>query len=212
MTATVTAATGIPVNTAQPSITGDAIVGEILTAENGSWSNAPTSYSYRWLQCDRFGGSCLPTGYRGRTYVVQLADVGGTLRVEVTARNASGSATARSTRSDVVEAAQVITTTPDKAPTLTFISALKHGTAVTVRFRVCDDVPKAVEVLERDSKPGYLAYARKYSVSPNSCVTASRTFFDHPAVPHQGHFTISLTAIDKSGKASRTASRSVLYQ
>src|ERR1700759_804952 len=41
MTDTVTAATGIPVNTAQPSISGDAIVGEVLTAENGSWSNAP---------------------------------------------------------------------------------------------------------------------------------------------------------------------------
>jgi hypothetical protein len=212
MTDTVTAATGIPVNTAQPSITGDAIVGDVLTAENGSWSNAPTSYRYRWLECDRFGGSCVPTGYTGRRYVVQLVDVGGTLRVEVTARNAAGSATARSTRSDVVQAQAVVTTTPDKAPTITFISAVKHGTSATVRFRVCDDAPKAVEVLDRDSKPGYLAYARKYSVVPASCVTASRTFSIIPRFRTKGSFKISLTAIDKSGKASRTVSRSLLYK
>jgi hypothetical protein len=212
MTDTVTAATGIPVNTAQPSITGDAIVGEVLTAENGSWSNAPTSYRYRWLECDRFGGNCIPTGYTGSRYVVQLVDVGGTLRVEVTARNAAGSATTRSTRSDVVQAQVVETSTPDKAPTITFISAVKHGTAATVRFRVCDDAAKAVEVLERSSKPGYLAYARKYSVVPNSCITASRTFTIISRFRTKGHFTISLTAIDKSGKSSRTVSRSLLYR
>jgi hypothetical protein len=200
------------VNTAQPSITGDAIVGEYLTAENGSWTNSPTSYRYEWLQCGRFGGSCIPTGHFGRRYLVGLGDVGGTLRVDVTARNAAGSATVRSTRSDVVQAAVVQTSTADKAPTITFLAVVKHGTAATIRFRVCDDVAKGVEVLERSSKPGYLAYARKYSVVPSSCITASRTFSIVPRFRTKGHFTISLTAIDKSGKASRTVSRSLLYR
>jgi hypothetical protein len=212
MTDTVTGATGIPVNTAQPSITGDAIVGEYLTAENGSWTNSPTSYRYEWLQCGRFGGSCIPTGRFGRRYLVQLGDVGGTLRVDVTARNAAGSATTRSTRSDVVQAAVVQTSTPDKAPTITFISAVKQGTRATIRFRVCDDVAKGVEVLERSSKPGYLAYARKYTVTPNACITASRTFTIIPRFRTKGRFTIGLTAIDKSGKASRTVSRSIRYR
>ncbi len=211
-TDTVTAATGIPVNTARPTISGDAIVGEVLTADNGTWTNSPTSYRYRWIQCDRFGSSCVPTGYTGQHYVVQLYDVGGTLRVDVTARNAAGSATARSGHTDIVQAAVVQTSTPDKAPTITFISALKHGNTATVRFRVCDDAPKAVEVLERDSKPGYLAYARKFSVVPNSCITASRSFTIIPRFRTKGHFTIGLTAIDKSGKASRTVNRSLLYK
>ncbi|HZQ82490.1 MAG TPA: hypothetical protein VFB25_11005 [Gaiellaceae bacterium] len=211
-TATVTQATGIPVNTAQPSITGDATVGQTLTAENGSWSNAPTSYTYRWLQCDRFGGSCVPTGFTGRNYTVRLDDVGGTMRVNVTARNANGSATARSTRSDVVQAVQVISAPTDKAPTITFISLRKIGGRLYARFRVCDDAPKAVEVVQRSSKPGYLAYSRKWTVTPNSCVTATRTFIPVPRFRTKGSLTVTLTAIDKSGKASRSVSRSVRWK
>src|SRR5690348_6261703 len=56
---TAVAATGGPVNAVRPSITGDAIVGETLTAENGTWRSAPASFRYQWLQCDRFGGSCV---------------------------------------------------------------------------------------------------------------------------------------------------------
>ena len=62
----VVAATGAPVNTGRPSITGDAIVGDELTAENGTWSNAPTSFRYQWLQCDRFGGACVDDPRRDR--------------------------------------------------------------------------------------------------------------------------------------------------
>lgn len=211
-TDTVAAATGIPVNTAQPSISGDAIVGETLAAENGTWSNSPTSYSYRWLQCDRFGGSCVPTGFTGRHYTVQLADVGGTLRVNVTARNANGSATARSSRSDVVEAVPVVSAPSDKAPTISLLSLRKIGTRAYVRFKVCDDAATGVEVVERDSKPGYLAYSRKYTVVPNSCVTATRSFLPAPRFRTKGRFTVTLTAIDKSGKASRSVSRSLLWK
>lgn len=209
-TATVTAATGVPVNTAQPSISGNAVVGGTLTAENGSWSNAPTSYSYRWLQCDRFGGSCIPTGFIGRNYSPRLDDVGGTMRVEVTARNGNGSATVRSTRSDVVQALPVVVSPTDKAPTLTFISLRRLGVRAYVRFRVCDDAVGRVEVVERDSKAGYLAYSRKYSVTPNMCVTATRSFVPAPRFRTRGRYTVTLTAIDKSGKASRSISRSLV--
>jgi hypothetical protein len=209
-TATVTAATGVPVNTAQPSITGDAVVGDTLTAENGSWSNSPTSFSYRWLQCDRFGGACIPTGFVGRNYSPRLADVGGTMRVEVTARNANGSATVRSTRSDVVQALPVVVAPADKAPRITFISLKRLGVRAYVRFRVCDDAVGRVEVVERDSKLGYLAYSRKYSVTPNMCVVATRSFTPAPRFRTRGRYTVTLTAIDKSGKASRSVSRSLV--
>src|SRR6185437_9666900 len=80
------ATTGAPVNTVRPSITGDAIVGHELTAENGTWRNAPTSFRYQWLQCDRFGGACVEIpGATGKTYGVRFVDVSGTLRVDVTA-------------------------------------------------------------------------------------------------------------------------------
>jgi hypothetical protein len=209
-TAMVAAASGLPVNTGRPSVSGDAVVGETLTAETGTWMNDPASYSFRWLQCDRFGGSCVPTGYIGRNYSPRLADVGGTMRVQVTARNAKGSASVRSTRSDIVEPLPVAAAPADKAPTIAVLSMRRLGVRVYVRFRVCDDAPKAVEVIERDSKPTYLAYSRKFSVVPNSCVVATRSFAPAPRFRTRGRYTVTLTAVDKSGKASRPVSHSLV--
>ena len=209
-TSTVAAATGVPANTARPSISGDAIVGETLTADNGTWTNSPTSYRYQWLQCDRFGGFCVPTGFIGRNYSPRLADVGGTMRVLVTARNANGSASVRSAPSDVVEPVVVHAAPGNKAPRISILSVKRLGVRVYVRFRVCDDAPKAVEVVERDSKPGYLAYSRKFNVVPRSCVVATRSFAPAPRFRTRGRFTVTLTAVDKSGKASRSVSRSLV--
>src|SRR5215831_18668599 len=209
-TSTVAAATGVPTNTARPSISGDAIVGETLTAENGTWTNTPTSYTYRWLQCDSFGGFCVPTGFVGRNYSPRLADVGGTMRVLVTARNANGSATVRSSSSDVVQPLRVVAAPQDKAPRISMVSLRRLGVRVYVRFRLCDDAPKAVEVIERDSKPGYLAYSRKFNVVPRSCVVATRSFVPAPRFRTRGRYTVTLTAVDKSGKASGRVSHSLV--
>jgi len=209
-TSTVAAATGVPANTVRPSISGDAIVGETLTAENGTWTNSPTSYTYRWLQCDSFGGFCVPTGFVGRNYSPRLADVGGTMRVLVTARNANGSATVRSSPSDVVQPLRVVAAPQDKAPRISMVSLRRLGVRVYVRFRLCDDAPKAVEVIERDSKPGYLAYSRKFNVVPRSCVVATRSFVPAPRFRTRGRYTVTLTAVDKSGKASGRVSHSLV--
>ena len=74
---------------------------------------------------------------------------------------------------------------------------------------MCDDAPKAVEVIERDSKPGYVAYSRKFSVVPNSCVVATRSFVPAPRFRTRGRYTVTLTAVDKSGKPSRSVSRTL---
>ena len=174
-------------NTAQPSVTGTAVVGDRLTAENGSWTNTPTSFTYQWLQCDRFGGSCLTiAGAIHRSYFARLADAYGTLRVDVTATNASGSATRRSSRSDVVQPVVVTPTPGNKAPRLTFISLKRLGTRAYARFTVCDDAPKNVEVIERDAKAGSLSYVRRFTVVPNSCVTVTRNWFPAVALPDEG--------------------------
>jgi RHS repeat-associated protein len=45
-------AAGAPVNTARPSVSGQATDGQTLTATSGSWGgNTPLSYSYQWQQC-----------------------------------------------------------------------------------------------------------------------------------------------------------------
>jgi hypothetical protein len=80
-----------PANTAPPSITGTPRVGETLTAQNGTWTNTPTSFTYQWQRCTAAGPPCANiAGATQRTYEVVAADAGSTLRVRVIAANADG--------------------------------------------------------------------------------------------------------------------------
>jgi hypothetical protein len=98
----------------------------------------------------------------------------------------------------------------NKAPTIKFVSLERIGLRVYARFTVCDDGAKAVSVIERDCKAGALAYVRKYSVLPNSCSTATRSWIPASRFPSKGRLVITLRAVDTSGASSRFASRSLV--
>jgi hypothetical protein len=207
----VVAASGGPTNTARPTITGDAVVGEELQAENGTWAGAPTSFAYQWLRCDTDGAFCFRVaGATGRTYGVRFADVFSTLRVAVTAKNAEGSTTARSAPTDLVQPVAPVVVPGNKAPTIRFISLKRRGVRVFARFAVCDDAAKRVSVIERDSKRGVLSYVRRYSVVPNRCVTASRSWVPASRFRTKGRLIVTLRAVDKSGSSSRFVHRSLV--
>ena len=99
-----------PANSRQPSISGAAVVGSILTATTGSWTGSPSSYHFQWMLCPSSGGAgdasdCAAIG--GATtsrFVPGSADVGKRLRVRVTAANASGSKTVASNATAIVQA------------------------------------------------------------------------------------------------------------
>jgi hypothetical protein len=92
-----------PVDTAPPTISGTPIVGQTLTASNGTWSNSPTSYAYQWQRCNGGGNNCASVANgTQQTYTLVGADAGHTMRVRVTATNADGSASAQSAQTAVV--------------------------------------------------------------------------------------------------------------
>ena len=87
-----------PTNTAPPSISGTAEVGQTLTAGPGTWNGTATpTFTYQWQRCDAQGNNCASiAGATTQTYTVQSADVGATLRVVVVATDSSGSNSATS--------------------------------------------------------------------------------------------------------------------
>jgi streptogramin lyase len=89
---------------AAPTISGQSLEGETLTVSTGSWSGAPTSYSYQWLLCSAAGGDCEDQrGETGASVGVTAGDVGHTLRVVVSATNLGGT-TASAVSTDVIQA------------------------------------------------------------------------------------------------------------
>ena len=77
-----------PSNTAPPSISGQTVQGQTLTADKGSWSGtAPISYAYQWQGCSP--GCSNISGATGQTYTLQGSDVGDTVDVVVTASNST---------------------------------------------------------------------------------------------------------------------------
>jgi hypothetical protein len=100
------AVTVAPANTELPSISGTPKVGQTLTASDGTWANAPTSFSYIWLRCQKDGKKCstIPSA-TAKTYVLAAADEKQAIRVRVTATNADGSTAAESKQTGAVGAA-----------------------------------------------------------------------------------------------------------
>ena len=92
-----------PENTAPPAISGTEREGSTLTASRGSWTNNPTSFTFRWQRCATDGTGCVDiAGADDNTYTLTRADVGRTVRVVVTAANADGRDVAASNPTDVV--------------------------------------------------------------------------------------------------------------
>lgn len=93
-----------PENTAPPFITDlTPAEGQTLTANAGTWTNSPTEITIAWQRCTADMKRCDTIGgASGTSYKAAAADIGNRLRLSVTARNGSGSATALSSPTDPV--------------------------------------------------------------------------------------------------------------
>jgi Ig domain of plant-specific actin-binding protein len=91
------ASAATPQNTSPPTISGTPKVGSTLTANEGTWANAPTSFTYQWQRCGSGGSACgdIVAG-TAKTYTPTTGDTGHALRVVVTGVNSDGRSSATS--------------------------------------------------------------------------------------------------------------------
>lgn len=204
--------TAVPQNTAKPTVSGKAVVGEELTASTGTWSGGVDSYSYQWQRCSTATACNDVDGATAKTYGVRSADVGFSLRVMVTAHNSSGNSapvasgpTAEVTASPASTVTVTTSTTTQSrtnhAPRLQFLSLKRVGTLIYSRFRVCDDSSSRVKITEHDSHPGVLGYTRHFAVSALPCKTYARHWGLAARLRH-GAYTATLQARDRQGATS----------
>ena len=151
-----------PTNTKRPSLSGTAQQGVTLKANIGTWSGtAPIRYDYTWQRCDAHGNSCSTfIAHAGVTsYTLTGADVGHTLRVEVTATNSHGSSYLYSDFTAVVappktsQSTTVIAAKDVSLPNRLVIDqvafspnpVMSRSTPVTARFHVSDSKGLSVQ-------------------------------------------------------------------
>ncbi len=201
-----------PRSTARPAVSGDTTVGGELSATNGSWTPAPSSYGYQWQRCDTDGANCLNVpGATGQSYGVRAIDEGNRMRVLVTARTQAGG---RATVSSAASGAIVSDTPPppvaNKPPTIRFVALTRIGARVYARFTVCDDGTGKVTVVQRDQKAHVVSFARRFAVRIQaSCGSFTRSWVPAKRFRTAGKYTATLRAIDKSHRPSRLVSKSL---
>jgi hypothetical protein len=105
-----------PANTAAPAITGSAQRASALTAGQGTWQGLGNTYSYQWQSSADGTTWTNITGATSSGYTPGVADESTQLRVDVTATNADGTATASSQPTSAIPAAPPVATT---APSFT---------------------------------------------------------------------------------------------
>jgi uncharacterized repeat protein (TIGR01451 family) len=122
-----------PAMSVQPSISGNAVAGETLTASPGTWTGYPApTYAYQWRLCDASLGTCSNIiGATGSTYVVASGDIGSTIRVSVTASNSAGSSSASSNQTAVVTGAPPMNTALPSISGTTTVGQTLTGAAGT---------------------------------------------------------------------------------
>lgn len=96
----------VPSNTIAPAVTPAQGLkdGALVTTTNGTWAGSgPMDFTYQWQRCNSAGASCVNiVGAAEQTYRITSTEVGGTVRVLVTATNGAGTATQASLATGIV--------------------------------------------------------------------------------------------------------------
>lgn len=139
-----------PQVTRLPALTGSPTQGAVLHTDHGSWSGTrPIRFDYSWQRCDASGNGCSTFMAHSNVtdYTLTGADIGHTIRVEVTAINSHGSTSVFGNPSGVVgRPATVVPVANVSLPDRLVIDrvsfspnpVVSRSTAITARFHVSD--------------------------------------------------------------------------
>lgn len=175
-----------PANTAAPTLTGTGTVGSLLTATTGAWTGtAPISYAYQWQRCSASGASCADiSGATLSSYTQAAADAGSTVRIEITATNSAGSATATSTAQLVAAVAPANTTLPyvTGLPTVGLTLSTTTGTwtgttplTYAYQWQRCDSAGVACTAISGAAQSTYTPASADVGSTITVAVTATNT-------------------------------------
>ncbi|HEX3318910.1 MAG TPA: FG-GAP-like repeat-containing protein [Solirubrobacteraceae bacterium] len=205
-----------PGSVAAPAISGAAVVGNVVSCSNGTWTNSPTAFAQQWLR----NGQPIPSA-AGASYTVQEADVLQQLSCRVTASNAGGSG--ERTSSAVVPSANtpVLSVT---VPKQTLNSVIRKGLAFRtscqngclVSASVTGPVPpKKKKRSSRRGRAARTAVVGRTSASVAGGTTRnlrariSRAGRKALAKKRKATLRLTVTATDPSGRPSTTRTTSV---
>jgi hypothetical protein len=183
-----------PANTAPPSISGTAEVGQTLTASAGSWNGTqPITYAYQWRRCDGSGAGCSDVaGATQPTYALVAAEEGATVRVRVSASNVAGTRSA------------------DSAPSAPVAPQASSGTLTVSVSTGADDVDVRVEGQTSAGYPptgtpstsnGPFLTAGRRQAFGNLAIFAALLRFDTSALPDGATVTSATLEVHVTAKA-----------
>jgi hypothetical protein len=96
-------ATGLPVNTVAPVVSGTPRVGDTLNVTPGTWTSATNPATYQWQMCDPTSGTCNDiSGATGTSLLLDNSELGQQIQVIETESNLVGSSSAISNQTAAV--------------------------------------------------------------------------------------------------------------
>ena len=174
-----------PTISSAPVVSGKAALGSQLSTTHGGWTNAPTTYHYRWQRCNNTGSNCVTiASATNSTYTLVAADVGHKIRSEVLASNAAGPAAsgyAPSTPTSVVARKPAVMTLPTlsglarvgKSLSVTTGTWKYSPTKHTYQWLRCTSVGTSCQKIVGATRSSYLLTAADVGHKLKATVTAS---------------------------------------
>ncbi len=219
----VIAAAQPPANDSAPTITGHPNDGQNLIARQGVWSGSlPIEYGYQWESCNEHGQECAPVeGASEPEYELGDGDIGTTVRVKVTARNAGGTSEAYSPATAPIEGEAPseqeppsISGTPDADGVLSASPGVWTGSRqqLSYQWESCNEHGQECAPIEGASEPEYqlgsgdVGSTVRVRVGLHS-LTASLTDVSQPTVVIGAAGTLVSTALPQIGSDPQVGSR-----